>query len=164
MGSPKVLKRRKVYETYREARWETLLTRRISTPTALVRHSLESSCRAHREERRSRHGSTPTPRQAMIRMRRAIIARRKHDASRWKPVLKRLQTDYIDLYWVHIWDEIHTCGRGHARVWANLVRQGKVLYVGISDAPAWWVAQANTLAEASRLDTVIGLQLEYSLD
>src|SRR5258705_3246716 len=45
----------------------------------------------------------------------------------------------------------------------DLVRQGKVLYVGISDAPAWWVAQANTLAELRGWTQFIGLQLEYSL-
>jgi|GEM_PF-1138708 len=47
--------------------------------------------------------------------------------------LKRLQTDYIDLYWVHIWDQITPVMRGLD----DLVRPGKVLYVGISDAPAW---------------------------
>jgi len=60
--------------------------------------------------------------------------------------LKRLQTDYIDLYWVHIWDGI-TPVEEVMRGLDDLVRRGKVLYVGISDAPAWWVAQANTLAE-----------------
>src|SRR2546425_13210310 len=60
--------------------------------------------------------------------------------------LKRLQTDYIDLYWVHIWDGI-TPVEEVMRGLDDIVRQGKVLYVGISDAPAWWIAQANTLAE-----------------
>jgi aryl-alcohol dehydrogenase-like predicted oxidoreductase len=45
----------------------------------------------------------------------------------------------------------------------DLVRQGKVLYVGISDAPAWWVAQANTLAELRGWTQFIGLQIEYSI-
>jgi aryl-alcohol dehydrogenase-like predicted oxidoreductase len=45
----------------------------------------------------------------------------------------------------------------------DLVRQGKILYAGISDAPAWWVAQANTLAELRGWTQFIGLQLEYSL-
>jgi hypothetical protein len=62
--------------------------------------------------------------------------------------LKRLQTDYIDLYWVHIWDQI-TPVEEVMRGLDDLVRQGKVLYVGISDAPAWWIAQANTLARKS---------------
>ena len=59
--------------------------------------------------------------------------------------LKRLGTDYIDLYWLHIWDQM-TPVEEVMRGLDDLVRQGKVLYVGISDAPAWWVAQANTLA------------------
>jgi aryl-alcohol dehydrogenase-like predicted oxidoreductase len=45
----------------------------------------------------------------------------------------------------------------------DLVRQGKVLYVGISDAPAWWIAQANTLADQRGWSRFIGLQIEYSL-
>jgi aryl-alcohol dehydrogenase-like predicted oxidoreductase len=76
--------------------------------------------------------------------------------------LKRLQTDYIDLYWVHIWDRI-TPFEEVMRGLDDLVRQGKVLYVGISDAPAWWIAQANTLAHLRGWSPFIGLQVEYSL-
>src|SRR6202040_2621733 len=76
--------------------------------------------------------------------------------------LKRLQTDYIDLYWVHIWDGI-TPVEEVMRGLDDLVRQGKVLYVGISDAPAWWIAQANTLAELRGWTQFTGLQIEYSL-
>ena len=76
--------------------------------------------------------------------------------------LKRLQTDYIDLYWVHIWDQI-TPVEEVMRGLDDLVRQGKVLYVGISDAPAWWIAQANTLAHLRGWSPFIGLQIEYSL-
>ena len=76
--------------------------------------------------------------------------------------LKRLQTDYIDLYWVHIWDQI-TPVEEVMRGLDDLVRQGKVLYVGISDAPAWWVAQANTLASFRGWSPFVGLQIEYSL-
>ncbi len=76
--------------------------------------------------------------------------------------LKRLRTDYIDLYWVHIWDQI-TPVEEVMRGLDDLVRQGKVLYVGISDAPAWWVAQANTLARLRGWSPFIGLQIEYSL-
>jgi aryl-alcohol dehydrogenase-like predicted oxidoreductase len=54
--------------------------------------------------------------------------------------LKRLHTDYIDLYWVHIWDQI-TPVEEVMRGLDDLIRQGKVLYVGISDAPAWWIAR-----------------------
>jgi aryl-alcohol dehydrogenase-like predicted oxidoreductase len=76
--------------------------------------------------------------------------------------LKRLQTDYIDLYWVHIWDGI-TPVEEVMRGLDDLVRQGKVLYVGISDAPAWWIAQANTLAQLRGWTQFIALQVEYSL-
>jgi aryl-alcohol dehydrogenase-like predicted oxidoreductase len=76
--------------------------------------------------------------------------------------LKRLQTDYIDLYWVHMWDQI-TPVEEVMRGLDDLVRQGKVLYVGISDAPAWWITQANTLAQLRGWSPFVGLQLEYSL-
>src|ERR1700677_286445 len=76
--------------------------------------------------------------------------------------LKRLQSDNIDLYWVHIWDGI-TPVEEVMRGLDDIVRQGKVLYVGISDAPAWWVAQANTLAELRGWTQFTGLQIEYSL-
>src|SRR6202011_336729 len=76
--------------------------------------------------------------------------------------LRRLQTDYIDLYWVHAWDQM-TPVEEVMRGLDDLVRQGKVLYVGISDAPAWWMAQANTLAQLRGWSPFIGLQVEYSL-
>jgi aryl-alcohol dehydrogenase-like predicted oxidoreductase len=76
--------------------------------------------------------------------------------------LKRLKTDYIDLYWVHIWDQI-TPVEEVMRGLDDLVRAGKVLYVGISDAPAWWIAQANTLAQLRGWSPFVGLQIEYSL-
>jgi aryl-alcohol dehydrogenase-like predicted oxidoreductase len=76
--------------------------------------------------------------------------------------LKRLRTDYIDLYWVHIWDEI-TPVEEVMRGLDDLVRAGKVLYAGISDAPAWWIAQANTLAQLRGWSPFVGLQIEYSL-
>ena len=76
--------------------------------------------------------------------------------------LKRLQTEYIDLYWAHMWDGI-TPVEEVMRGLDDLVRQGKVLYVGISDAPAWWIAQANTLAELRGWTRFTGLQIEYNL-
>jgi len=76
--------------------------------------------------------------------------------------LKRLQTDYIDLYWVHMWDQI-TPVEEVMRGLDDLVRQGKVLYVGISDAPAWWITQANTLAQLRGWSPFVGLQIEYNL-
>jgi aryl-alcohol dehydrogenase-like predicted oxidoreductase len=76
--------------------------------------------------------------------------------------LKRLKTDYIDLYWLHIWDQI-TPVEEVMRAFDDLVRQGKVLYIGVSDAPAWWIAQANTLAQLRGWSSFVGLQIEYSL-
>jgi len=57
--------------------------------------------------------------------------------------LKRLRTDYIDLYWVHAWDSM-TPVEETMRALDDMVRAGKILYVGISDAPAWVVSRANT--------------------
>ncbi len=76
--------------------------------------------------------------------------------------LKRLNTDYIDLYWVHAWDYM-TPVEEVMRALDDLVRAGKVLYVGISDTPAWIVSQANTLAELRGWSRFVGLQLQYSL-
>lgn len=76
--------------------------------------------------------------------------------------LERLQTDYIDLYWMHIWDGV-TPVEEVMRGLDDLVRAGKVLYVGISDAPAWWIAGANTLAQLRGWTAFVGLQIEYSL-
>lgn len=76
--------------------------------------------------------------------------------------LKRLGTDYIDLYWLHIWDGM-TPADEVMRAFDDLVRQGKVLYAGVSDAPAWWVAQANTMADLRGWTRFAGLQIEYSL-
>lgn len=76
--------------------------------------------------------------------------------------LKRLQTDYIDLYWVHARD-FTTPIEEVMRALDDLVRQGKVLYVGISDTPAWEVSRANTLAELRGWSPFVGLQIRYSL-
>ncbi|MGB9205445.1 MAG: aldo/keto reductase [Terriglobales bacterium] len=76
--------------------------------------------------------------------------------------LRRLKTDYIDLYWLHNWDQM-TPAEEVMRAFDDLVSQGKVLYIGVSDAPAWWIAHANTLAELRGWTQFIGLQIEYSL-
>ena len=76
--------------------------------------------------------------------------------------LRRLNTDYIDVYWVHIRDE-HTPIEETMRALDDAVRAGKILYVGISDAPAWWVARANTLAEWKDWSRFLGLQIQYNL-
>ncbi|WP_285626088.1 aldo/keto reductase [Actinoallomurus iriomotensis] len=76
--------------------------------------------------------------------------------------LRRLRTDYVDLYWVHMWDRA-TPIEETMRALDDAVQAGKVLYVGISDAPAWIVARANTLAQWHGWSPFIGLQVPYSL-
>jgi aryl-alcohol dehydrogenase-like predicted oxidoreductase len=76
--------------------------------------------------------------------------------------LRRLGTDYLDVYWVHMWDRA-TPIEETMRALDDAVRAGKILYVGISDAPAWVVARANTLAEWHGWSPFIGLQAPYSL-
>jgi aryl-alcohol dehydrogenase-like predicted oxidoreductase len=76
--------------------------------------------------------------------------------------LRRLRTDYIDIFWVHVWDR-HTPLEETMRALDDVVRAGKVLYVGISDAPAWVVARANTLAEWRDWTPFAGLQVPYNL-
>ncbi|MCH8270253.1 MAG: aldo/keto reductase [Planctomycetes bacterium] len=76
--------------------------------------------------------------------------------------LRRLQTDYIDLYWMHFWDRLTPIEETMDAL-NDLVRQGKVRYIGFSDTPAWKCAQAQMLARQHSLSPVIALQLEYSL-
>ncbi|MBP2708008.1 aldo/keto reductase [Microbispora sp. RL4-1S] len=76
--------------------------------------------------------------------------------------LRRLRTDYVDVYWVHMWDR-DTPIEETMRALDDAVRAGKVLYVGISDAPAWIVSRANTLAQWHGWSPFIGLQVPYSL-
>jgi aryl-alcohol dehydrogenase-like predicted oxidoreductase len=76
--------------------------------------------------------------------------------------LKRLGTDYIDLYWLHAWDFLTPVDEV-LRALDDAVRAGKILYIGISDTPAWIVAQANTIAELRGWTQFVGLQIQYSL-
>jgi aryl-alcohol dehydrogenase-like predicted oxidoreductase len=76
--------------------------------------------------------------------------------------LRRLATDRVDLLWVHAWD-FTTPVEEVLRALDDAVRQGKVLYIGISDTPAWIVARANTIADLRGWSRFVGLQLRYSL-
>ncbi|MEV0184256.1 aldo/keto reductase [Streptomyces sp. NPDC050625] len=76
--------------------------------------------------------------------------------------LRRLNTDYLDLYVVHSWDLLTPVDEV-MRGLDDLVRAGKVLHVGVSNTPAWVVAQANTMAELRGWSRYVGLQIEYSL-
>ena len=87
---------------------------------------------------------------------------RKHMMESVHASLKRLGTDYIDLYWVHARDHT-TLAEEIMRGLDDLVTSGKVLYIGISDAPAWQVARCNTIAELRGWSRFVGLQIRYSL-
>jgi aryl-alcohol dehydrogenase-like predicted oxidoreductase len=76
--------------------------------------------------------------------------------------LRRLQTDYLDLYWLHNWDR-HTPIEETMRALDDLVRAGKIRYVGFSNTPAWVTAQAQTTALLKGWTPLIALQVEYSL-
>jgi aryl-alcohol dehydrogenase-like predicted oxidoreductase len=76
--------------------------------------------------------------------------------------LRRLGTDHVDIYWVHVWDAV-TPVEEVMRGLEDLVRSGRVLHVGISDTPAWVVSRANMLAELRGWAPFVGLQTEYSL-
>ncbi|HEY0800433.1 MAG TPA: aldo/keto reductase, partial [Steroidobacteraceae bacterium] len=76
--------------------------------------------------------------------------------------LRRLRTDHIDLLWVHLADGV-TSSDELMRGLNDLVHAGKILYIGLSDFPAWRVARAATLAELRGWAPVVGLQIEYSL-
>jgi aryl-alcohol dehydrogenase-like predicted oxidoreductase len=76
--------------------------------------------------------------------------------------LRRLRTDYIDLYWMHLWDRF-TPIEETMRALDDLVQAGKVRYIGFSDTPAWKVAQAQTLAQLRGWTPLVALQIEYSL-
>src|SRR5919112_5528669 len=87
---------------------------------------------------------------------------RKNLVQSLKASLERLKTDYIDLYWVHAWDPL-TPIEETMRSLDDMVRAGKVLYIGISDTPAWIVSQANTIANLRGWTEFTSIQIEYSL-
>jgi aryl-alcohol dehydrogenase-like predicted oxidoreductase len=87
---------------------------------------------------------------------------RKNMVQSLEASLKRLNTDYIDLYWLHAWDfttpmEEVLCALD------DMVRAGKILYTGVSDTPAWIVSRMNTIAELRGWTQFTGLQIKYSL-
>lgn len=87
---------------------------------------------------------------------------RKHIYSALEGSLRRLKTDYVDVYWLHVWDGLTPVEEVMGTL-TGLVREGKVRYIGFSDVPAWYFARAQTLAERNGWEKVAALQLEYSL-
>ncbi len=149
---------RKIYDAYRAAGGNFIDTANIYT-NGSSENLLGEFIRDHRQSvvlatkyTNASAGSDPN----------AAGNHRKSMVQALEASLRRLKTDYIDLYWLHIWDQM-TPVEEVMRAFDDLIRQGKVLYIGVSDAPAWWVAQANTLAELRGWTQFIGLQIEYSL-
>tara|TARA_B100001971_G_scaffold212807_1_gene243963 strand:- start:318 stop:1403 length:1086 start_codon:yes stop_codon:yes gene_type:complete len=89
-------------------------------------------------------------------------ASRKSVTAACNESLRRLQTDYIDLYWMHLWDRF-TPIEETLRALDDLVAAGKVRYIGFSDTPAWKVAQAQVTASFRGWTPLVALQIEYSL-
>jgi aryl-alcohol dehydrogenase-like predicted oxidoreductase len=87
---------------------------------------------------------------------------RKSLVSALEASLRRLRTDRVDVLWLHAWDYL-TPPEEIMRALDDQVRLGKVLYLGISDTPAWVVAQLQTLATERWWSPFVGLQIEYSL-
>ncbi|MBW4541247.1 MAG: aldo/keto reductase [Myxacorys chilensis ATA2-1-KO14] len=92
----------------------------------------------------------------------AVGNHRKNMVQAVEASLKRLDLEYIDLLWLHAWDST-TPVEEVMRSFDDLVRQGKVLYIGVSDTPAWIISQANMIAQWRGWTPFVGLQIEYSL-
>lgn len=76
--------------------------------------------------------------------------------------LRRLGTEHVDLYWLHVWDDV-TPAAELVHTMADLVRAGKIRYWALSDVPAWFAAEAATVARYEGLPGPVALQVEYSL-
>ncbi len=76
--------------------------------------------------------------------------------------LRRLRTDYIDLFWMHAWDTVTPVEEVMSTL-DSLVHAGKIRYIGLSNTPAWYAARAQTLAQWRGWERVCALQMEYSL-
>lgn len=87
---------------------------------------------------------------------------RKHIMEAVNSSLRRLGTDYIDLYWMHNWDTMTPAEEMMSSL-NSLVQSGKVRYIGLSNPPAWLVGRAQTLAELRGWEKIIALQMQYSL-
>ncbi|NUB44009.1 aldo/keto reductase [Fertoebacter nigrum] len=86
----------------------------------------------------------------------------KHLLASLERSLRRLRTDYVDLYWLHIWDGV-TPAEELLETMAGMVRAGKIRYWGLSNSPAWFVAQLATLAQVRGLPGPVALQYFYAL-
>ena len=87
---------------------------------------------------------------------------RKHMIRALEASLRRLGTDYVDLFLLHTWDRLTPVDEV-VRTLDALARAGKIRYAGLSDVPAWYAARAQSIAEANSLTPMVNLQLPYSL-
>jgi len=87
---------------------------------------------------------------------------RKHMIEAVENSLRRLQTDYIDLYWMHNWDTMTPAEEVMSSL-NQLVQSGKVRYIGLSNPPAWYLARAQTIAELRGWERVSAIQMQYSM-
>ena len=87
---------------------------------------------------------------------------RKHIYQALEGSLRRLKTDYLDLYWLHVWDTV-TPAEEVLQTLGDLVRAGRIRYFGFSDMPAWYATKAATLAQTHGVPGPVAMQLEYSL-
>ena len=149
---------RKIYDAYREAGGNFIDTANIYT-NGTSETFLGEFMRDHRHEvvLATKYSNALPGKDA-----NAGGNHRKNMVQAVEASLRRLKRDYIDLYWMHIWDQM-TPVEEVMRAFDDLVRQGKVLYIGGSDAPAWWISRANTIAELRGWTQFVGLQIEYSL-
>ena len=153
-GSPKE-ESRKIYDAFLEAGGNFIDTANVYT-NGTSESFLGEFMQGHRERLVLATKYTLNP---PINDPNAAGNQRKNMMQAVEASLKRLQTDYIDLYWLHIWDQL-TPVEEVMRGFDDLVRQGKILYAGVSDMPAWVVAKANTLAELRGWTPFVGLQIE----
>lgn len=87
---------------------------------------------------------------------------RKHIIRALEDSLLRLNTDYIDLYWMHTWDTCTPAGEVMSTL-NNLVHMGKIRYIGLCNIPAWYLGRAQTIAELRGWEKICAIQMEYSL-
>jgi aryl-alcohol dehydrogenase-like predicted oxidoreductase len=149
---------RQIYDRYREAGGNFVDTANIYTLGTSER-MLGDFVRPERDQvvLASKYSMTSNPADP-----NASGNHRKNMVQALEASLQRLGTDYLDLFWVHGWDQVTRIDEV-MRGLDDLVRAGKVLHIGASNMPAWLVSQANTLANERNMTPFTALQLHYNL-
>ena len=152
---------RAMFDYYLQWGGRTLSTLPTSTRMAPAkRGSGSSSARAVRAIGSCSPRSSPGPANPVIP--NAAGNGRKNMMRAVDASLRRLQTDYIDLYIMHMWDMV-TPAEEVMRGFDDLVRAGKIRHAGLSDVPGWYAGRAQTLAELRGYEPISSIQLQYSL-